>query len=96
MHIVWYKMANNTSQYLGKYIGHDSQQCYKLNCESAISNIDNLLKEAQKRQLTLFGKVCIIKSLAIAKMTCVSLCLTILEKVIKEIDMRIFRFLWGK
>ena len=55
-----------------------------------------MLKEAQKRQLTLFGKVCIIKSLAITKMTYVSLCLTIPEKVIKEIDMRIFRFLWGK
>ena len=40
--------------------------------------------------------MCIIKSLAIAKMTYVSLCLTIPEKVIKEIDMRIFRFLWGK
>ena len=55
-----------------------------------------MLKEAQKRQLNLFGKVCIIKSLSIAKMTYVSLCLTILEEVIKEIDMRIFRFLWGK
>ena len=90
------KWPTTPIRYLGIYIGHDSQQCYKLNFESKISNIDNLLTEAQKRQLTLFGKVCIIKSLAIAKMTYVSLCLTIPEKVIKEIDMRILRFLWGK
>ena len=59
-------------------------------------NIDRVLSEAEKRNLTLFGKVCIIKSMAISKLMYIAMCLTIPEKIIKDIDQRIFKFLWGR
>ena len=50
-------------RYLGIYIGHDAQKCYKLNFENNILQLENILNEAEKRHVTLFGKVCIIKPL---------------------------------
>ena len=35
----------------------------KLNFEDKLASIDEVLKQAEKRNLTLFGKVCVIKSL---------------------------------
>ena len=83
-------------RYLGIYIGHNTSDCFKLNFEDKITSIDRVLSEAEKRNLTLFGKVCIIKSVAISKLMYIAMCLTIPEKIIKDIDQRIFKFLWGK
>ena len=49
-------------RYLGIYIGHNASDCFKLNFEDKITNIDRVLSEAEKRNLTLFffGKVCIL------------------------------------
>ena len=55
-----------------------------------------MLNEAKKSNLTLSGKVCIIKSMAISQLMYVAICLTIPEKIIKDIDQRIFIFLWDK
>jgi len=83
-------------RYLGIFIGHDTAKCYKLNFDNKLLQIDETLKHLQKRNLTLFGKVCLIKSFAYSKITFVATCLSIPDKVIKEIDQRIFRYLWGK
>ena len=83
-------------KYLGIYIGHDIQNCYNLNFVTKLSQIDDVIRQAEKRILTLFGKVCIIKSLALSKIIYVATCLSIPEKIIKEIDQRIFQFLWGQ
>ena len=80
---------------LGIYIGHDIQKCNKMNFDDKIRTIDDVITQAEKRTLTLFGKVCIIKSLAISKISYIAMCLHIPEKIIKEIDQRIFKFLWG-
>ena len=81
---------------MGIYIGYDTQTCFNLNYEDKIRQIDEVLAQASKRNLTLFSKVCIIKSLALSKIIDVSLCLNIPDTAIKEIDQKIFRFLWGK
>ena len=60
----------------------------KLNYEDNI--IDEILKHAEK-ELTLFGKVCIIKSMAISKIAFVVMCLTVPDGI-KQIDHRIFRY----
>ena len=90
------KWTKEPIRYLGIYIGYDSQKCFKLNFENRIRQVDEVLTQAAKRNLTLFGKVCIIKSLALAKIIYVSMCLVVPELVIKQIDHRIFRYLWGK
>ena len=70
--------------------------CDKLNIDFKIAQIDAVLNEANKRALTLFGKVIIIKSLAIAKIIFTAMCLPISDHVVKLIDQKIFRYLWGK
>ena len=74
---------------LGIYIGHDQKECYRLNYEDKIADIDEVLKYAEKRNLTLFGKVCIIKSMVISKITFVAMCFTVPDGIIKQIDQRI-------
>ena len=59
------KWLEKPIRYLGIYIGHDQKECFKLNFEDKLISIDEVLKKAEKRNLTIFGKVCIIKSLAI-------------------------------
>ena len=83
-------------RYLGIYIGHDVEACYKLNFDMKLLQMYEILEQAQKRILTLFGKVCIIKSVALSKIIYVATCVTIPDNVIKEIDKRIFNFLWSK
>ena len=90
------KWPQKPIRYLGIYIGHNTNDCFKSNFEDKVASIDQVLKEAEKRNLTLFGKVCIIKSMAISKLMYVATCLAIPEKFIKDIDQRIFKFLWGK
>ena len=90
------KWPEKPIRYLGIYIGHDQKECFKLNFEDKLTSIDEVLKQAEKRNLTLFGKVFIIKSLAISKITYVATCLTVPDGIIKQVDQRIFRFLWGK
>ena len=53
-----------------------------LNSEDKVASIDQVLKEAEKRNLTLFRKVCIIKSVVILPLMYVVMCLTIPEKFI--------------
>ena len=90
------KWPNEPIRCLGIYIGHDVNECNKLNFKDKLIDIDNVLKLAERRTLTLFGKVCIIKALALSKTLYTASCLTIPDKIIKKIDTRIFRYLWGK
>ncbi len=83
-------------RYLGIFIGHDTAKCNKLNFENKLLQIDDTIQHLQKRNLTLFGKICVIKTFVYSKIIFVATCLSIPEKVIKEIDQRIFRYLWGK
>ena len=85
-----------TIRYLGIYIGHDQKGCYKLNYEDKIAGRDEVLKHAEKRNLTLCEKVCIIKSMAIYKITFVAMCLAVPDGIIKQIDQRIFAYLRGE
>ena len=65
-----------------------------MNFDHKIRIIDDVTTQAEKRTLILFGKVCIIKSLAIPKISYIAMCLHIPEKIIK--DQRIFNFFVGQ
>jgi hypothetical protein len=75
-------------------IGHNKRQCHKLNFDMKLLQIDEIIKQADKRTLTLFGKVCIVNSLDISKIILVATCLSVPEQVIKDVDKQIFNFLW--
>ena len=52
---------------LGIYVGYDYDQCLQKNWNEKIENIETCLNQWKRRELTIFGKVTIIKSLIIPK-----------------------------
>ena len=79
---------------LGIYIGHDKQACYKKNWTDKIEKFQRLLDSWRTRDLTLFGKVLIIKSLGISQLTFSAMCCTSTIETEKEIMKIIYQFLW--
>ena len=53
---------------LGIYVGHNKKMCYDNNCTKTVNDIEKLFESWKKRKLTLFGKVCVINTLAISKL----------------------------
>ena len=52
-------------RYLGVYIGNNEQECQNLNWESKLEKIQKLLNSWRRRNLSLCGKVTIIKTLVL-------------------------------
>ncbi len=82
---------------LGIYVGNDKSECDRLNWVKRIGNLEQLLNIWKQRHLTLFGKVQIIKSLALSKLTYVASCCTMPnDETIKYINNIFYKFIWGK
>ena len=81
---------------LGINIGHDKDQCRKHNWDDKIDKIDNLLCQWKKRHLTLFGKITVIKSLALSKITYSVLNTHSPNYVVKQLNTLFYKFIWGK
>jgi hypothetical protein len=80
---------------LSIYIGHNKEACEVKNWHDKIDEMKTILKSWQHQNLTLFGKVCILKTLAISKLTYSASCLTVPPKIVKDINNELFHFLWG-
>ena len=89
------KWPTNPIRYLGIYIGQNDDECMKRNWKDKIDKLDSTLKQWKTRDLTLFGKICIIKSLALSKVVYSAALLCIPDNAVKEINCKIFRYLWG-
>ena len=53
---------------LGIYVGPDKKMCYDNNWTKTVNDIEKLFESWKKRKLTIFGKVCVINTLA----TCIT------------------------
>ena len=82
---------------MGVYIGHDKEECYSKNWMKIYHDIEKLFESWKRRKLTLFGKSCIVKTLAISKLIYVASILTIPDNTyIKKIQRLIYNFIWNK
>ena len=91
------KTTNKAVKCLGIYLGHDTIDCYDKNWMKTYHDIEKMFESWRKRRLTLFGKTCIINSLAISKFIYVASILPIPdENLLKNIKRSIFNFLWNK
>ena len=81
---------------LGIYIGHDKDQTYFLNWTKKLEDIETLLHSWKKRELTLFGKISVLKQLALPKILFSMSMLYTPDHIIKELNKIFFNFLWGK
>ena len=89
------KWTKNSIRYLGIYIGHNIKENHKLNWENKLDEMQKLLDNWRKRDLTLFGKVSIVKSLAIPKLIFSATMLDIPDAMIKQINKIIYNFIWN-
>ena len=89
------KWTNKPIKTLGIYYGHDYIECEKLNWEKKIKKMNSLFLSWSKRNLSILGKVLIIKALIISIFTFMVSSCVIPEKYKKEIESKCFKFIWN-
>lgn len=80
---------------LGIFFSHNSTKMIQKNFDQNIIAIKEVLNIWSMRNLSLIGKICILKSLAISKLIYVSSVLFTPQNVIKQVNSIIFNFLWN-
>ena len=90
------KWPKEPIRFLGIFTGHNKASNERLNWLVKLQGIDIFLELWKCRNLTLFGKVTIIKQLAIPKILFVATMLPIPDGIIKKINALLYGFIWGK
>ena len=88
--------TNEPVKCLGIFIGHNKEECHNKNWNDPLSNLENVFKSCKQRRLTLFGKVIIIKSLALSKLVYRFSLLHVPEDIIKKVKKLCFDLIWNK
>ena len=81
---------------LGIYVGNDQIQRQSLNWSEKVVKIKKLVQSWKRRNLTLFGKITIIKQLAMPTILFSASMLPVPEGIIKELNTVFYNFIWGK
>ena len=90
------KFTSGPVRCLGIYVGHNKGECYKKNWIDKLEKFQKLLDCWRLRDLTLFGKVIIIKTLAISQLVFSATCCPVTDETKKQIVKSIYQFLWHK
>ena len=61
---------------LGIYLGHDKIECYSKNWMKIYHDTEKLFESWKKRKLSLFGKCCVVNTLALSKLIYIASILT--------------------
>ena len=90
-------ITNRAVKCLGIHIGHDKDECYKKNWINTVNDMEKLFETWKKRKLTLFGKTCIVNTLAVSKFIYKASILPYPEEaLINKVKSDIFNFIWNK
>ena len=79
---------------LGIFFSYDLHAATELNFIEKIRNLEKTLNSWKRRNLTLLGKINIVKTLGLSKLIYNTSVLVIPEQLIKEINSIIFNFIW--
>jgi hypothetical protein len=79
------------------YIEHDKEICLRNNWTKITSDAEKLFESWKTRNLTMFGKVCIINSIVVSKIIYLASILNLPgSNVIKDLQRIIYNFIWKK
>jgi len=81
-------------RYLGIYIGYDKEETNKWNWINKLETFQKTLDCWRTRDMTIFGRITIVKTLALAKLIYSATMLPIPEGICKRIENAIDEFLW--
>ena len=80
---------------LGDFFPYNQESANKLNFGEKILNLEKTLNTWQRRNLTLCGKINIVKTLGLSKLIYSVSVLPVPDRYIQEINKRIFNFIWA-
>ena len=90
-------VAKQSVKCLGILLGHNKEECYVNNWMKIYHQIEKLFESWKTRKLTIFGKCCLINSLAISKLIYKASILHLpSEEYIKKITRLLCNFVWQK
>ena len=82
---------------LGVYFCNScSASSVKTNWESRIKTVKNIIQTWEKRNLSILGKVCVIKSFLVSQFIYIMKAICVPPQILTEINTLLFRFLWRK
>lgn len=82
-------------KFLGIFITYDVKLLVEKNFKQRLKKISNLINLWKSRNLSIYGKVNIIKAILLPKMIYPSSVLSTPQSVIKEFNSLVFKFLWN-
>ena len=82
-------------KYLGIYVGKDKRKQEQLNWENKFIKIQSILNMWKSRNLTLYGKIVVIKSLLISQIVYPASVIHVPESLVRKLEKMIYTFLWG-
>ena len=83
-------------KYLGINMGYDKKSNCIKNWDGKSDEIGKLLQTWEKRELHLFGKVLVVKCLAVSKIVLCASLQPVPKQFIHKLNKIIYKFLWGK
>ena len=83
------------NRYLGVYVGYSIDKNLKRNWDENIDKVKHILTSRKDCDLSLFGKVQIIKTFVVSQFVLPESLLVIPSEITKEIESIMYGFLWG-
>ena len=80
---------------LGLIIHHDSDEMEKLNLETKLTEMSNTFKVWRQRNLTIYGRILLAKSLGASKLCHIASVIEISDFYIKRIESCLYAFIWN-
>ena len=90
------KITDKPFKYLGLYIGHKKTNCDTLNWNEKLLKAKKEIIKWNCRNLTVWGKIIVLKSLILSKLTYLMMNTTIDKDFLKQLEKISFQFIWGK
>ena len=82
-------------KYLGIYVGKDKRKQEKINWDNKLIKIQSIMNMWKMRNLTVYGKIVIIKSLVISQIVYAATVIHVPEMLARKLEKMIYTFLWG-
>ena len=90
------KITDKPFKYLGLYIWHKKTNCDTLNWNEKLLKAKKEIIKWNCRNLTVWGKIIVLKSLILSKFTYLMMNTTIEKDFLKQLENISFQFIWGK
>ena len=90
-----FKWPKEPINVLGVFFSYNQEGANKLNFGEKILNLEKTLNTWQRRNLTLYGKINIVKTLGLSKLIYSASVLPVPDRSIQDINKLIFNFIWA-